>query len=84
MLRPLVPALGQLVTDTVRVAIALIAAFRAPPSGKFNTIPASAENGSSSPADRGIETAAASLAPDTFVVGDGPDGGRLTVHQLVN
>jgi hypothetical protein len=84
MLRPLVPALGQLVTDTVRVAFALIAACRAPPSGKFDTIPAPAENGSSSPASRGIATAAASLAPNAFVVGDGPEGGRLTVHQLVD
>ena len=39
MLRPLVPALGQLVLDTLRVAIALIAAFRAPPSGKFDIDP---------------------------------------------
>jgi hypothetical protein len=83
MLRPLVPALGQLVTDTVRVAIALIAAVRAPPSGEFNTIPAPAENGPGSPAGRGIATAAASLAPNEFVVGDGPEGGRLLVHQLV-
>lgn len=84
MLRPLLPALGQLATDTVRVAIALVAAVRAPPSGEFHRIPAPAESGSGSPAGRGIATAAASLAPNSFVVGDGPEGGRLTVHQLVN
>ncbi len=56
ILRPLVPALGQLVPDTVRVATALITAFRAPPSGKFHTIPAAAENGSSSAAGRGTAT----------------------------
>ncbi len=83
MLRPLVPALGQLVRDTVRVAGALITAFRTPPPGKFCTIPASAGVESNSPAGRGIATAAASLAPNAFVVGDGPEGGQLTVHQLV-
>lgn len=83
MLRPLVPALGQLVSDIARVTGALITALRAPPTGKFETISAPPENVCNSPAMRAIATAAASLAPNTFVVGDGPEGGRLMVHQLV-
>lgn len=83
LLRPLLPAFGQLVSDTPRVAGALLGAFRTPPSGRFCEIPAPAGTASSSPAARGIAAAAASLAPNAFVVGDGPEGGRLRVHRLI-
>jgi Na+/H+ ion antiporter subunit len=83
MLWPLLPALGQLVLDTFRVAGALLAAFRAPPSGKFCALPRPAKTASEFPAAWGIAIAAASLAPDEFVVDARPEAGQLTVHRLV-
>ena len=82
LLWPIVPALGQIVPDTFRVAGALLRAFRAPPSGSLYTIPAPAETAVSSAAGRGIAIAAASLAPNSFVVDAGAEDGGFIVHQL--
>jgi multisubunit Na+/H+ antiporter MnhE subunit len=82
LLWPIVPALGQIVPDTFRVAGALLRAFRAPLSGSFQTIPAPTESAVSSAAGRGIAIAAASLAPDSFVVDAGAEAGGFIVHRL--
>ncbi len=82
LLWPIVPAVGQLVPDTFRVAGALLRAFRAPPSGSFHMIPAPNETAVSSAAGRGIAIAAASLAPNGFVVDAGAEHGALIVHRL--
>ncbi|MBV8736369.1 MAG: Na+/H+ antiporter subunit E [Alphaproteobacteria bacterium] len=84
MLWPIVPALAQLVPETFRVAGALLRAFRTPPSGSFRTIPAPAETAVSSAAGRGIAIAAASLAPNSFVVDAGAEAGGFIVHQLAS
>ncbi|MFZ3236537.1 MAG: hypothetical protein WA184_14360 [Stellaceae bacterium] len=84
MLRPLAPASGQLVLDTFRVGAALLAAFRRPPSGRFRTVAVPHGTAAEAPAGRGIAVAAASLAPNSFVVGDGPERGRMLVHQLAD
>lgn len=83
MFWPLVPASGQLVLDTFRIAGALLAAFPAPPRGRFCTIALPAGAAIDSPAGQGLAIAAASLAPNAFVVGAGAEGGRLAVHRLV-
>jgi hypothetical protein len=83
MLYPLVPASGQLVVDTFRVGGGLLAAFGRPPSGRFCTVAAPAGTDAGRPAGRGLAVIAASLAPNSFVVGDGPENGSLLVHRLV-
>lgn len=82
LLWPIVPALGQIVPDTFRIAGALLRAFHAPPPGSFRTIPAPAETAVSSAAGRGIAIAAASLAPNSFVVDAGDEAGGFIVHRL--
>jgi hypothetical protein len=82
MLRPLVPAFGQLVLDMFRVGAALLAAFRRPPSGRFCMLAVPHGAAVDTPAGRGLAVAVASLAPNSFVIGDGPENGRLLVHQL--
>lgn len=82
LLWPIIPALGQIVPDTFRVAGALLRAFRAPSSGGFHTIPAPTESAVSSAAGRGIAIAAASLAPNSFVVDAGAEAGGFIVHRL--
>jgi hypothetical protein len=82
LLWPIVPALGQIVPDIFRVAGALLRAFRAPPSGSFHTIPAPAETAVSLAAGRGVAIAAASLAPNSFVVDVGDEAGGFIVHRL--
>lgn len=83
MLWPVLPALGQLVLDTFRVAGALLAAFRTLPSGGFCAIPVPAGSVADAPAGLGIAVAAASLAPNEFVIEAPPEAGQLTVHRLV-
>lgn len=83
-LRPLGPALGELARDTFRLSNALFAAMVvAPPSGRFRIVPAPAGTVSDSSAGRAIAIAAASLAPNSFVVAAGSDPNRVVTHQLV-
>ena len=82
MLWPVIPALGQLILDTFRVAGALLSAFRAPLSGEFRAIPVPPGTAADPAAGRGIAIATASLAPNSYVVDAGVER-SLLVHRLV-
>lgn len=83
-LRPLGPALGEMARDTFRLSGALLAAtVFALPSGRFRIIPAPSGTVPDSGAGRAIAIAAASLAPNAFVVAAGTDPSRFVAHQLL-
>ena len=83
MLWPVIPGLAQLVLDTFRVAGALLSAFRTPVSGEFCAIAVPPGTVADSAAGRGIAIAAASLAPNSFVVDAGAERSRFVIHRLI-
>lgn len=82
-LYPMVPALGALPRDIFRVGGALFAAlFGRPTSGRVRVVAPPSGADPASIETRGAAIAAASLAPNSFVLAGAIEDGRMVVHRL--
>lgn len=82
-LRPLLPAAGAVLCDTVRVAAALGRAIVGRlPASRVRVVAAPAGSDPASAAGRAVAIAAASLAPNSFAVAAAFEIGEAVVHRL--
>ncbi|HEY1300375.1 MAG TPA: hypothetical protein VGF07_07750 [Stellaceae bacterium] len=84
-LKPMVPACGQLVIDTCRIAAALAAALlRPPPRGELGFVSLPDRGAAAGSGARAMAIVAASLAPNSYVVAGDAGRGPALVHRLLH